>query len=234
MIPRKPHRQRSSPPTLRRLRKSAGRRLTAAVVAFTALGVVASTAPSGATSPPDSLPDLPEAEPFQQPGTTSAIVPLTLVTGDRVHVDLAGQAPVVKDVIQAPRAADETVAFYTLTNDTGTYVVPDDALDLLSSGLLAWELFNVDKLAGLVAGGTIGEVPVIVTHSSSAATRSAPTVAGATVDKTLPLIDATSQTIDGDGRWWAEVTGQEGPAIRSAGEALDGVEKVWLNESATV
>src|SRR5690606_3189467 len=121
---------------------------------------------------------------------------------------------------------------YTLTRGDRVYVVPSDAAGLVAQDVLDLELFNLAELAELAAHGTVGEVPVIVTHERRVTARvgSSP-VDGATVERILPSIQATAQRIDGDGTWWEQVRPEDESAEP---EALAGVEKIWLNGLATL
>lgn len=230
-------RQRGAPVPLTRRRLT--RRLGAGTVVVTVLGLVlsatvASAAPRSAQSPadgsrPDTATQVAAVQTQMANGnySTSAL-PLTLVTGDTVHVALAEDGrPVVQRVEPAPRTTDRPVMFHTMIDRGQVYLVPDDAEGLLQADVLDRELFNLAKLAAHAAAGTTGEVPVIMRHSGPAP---AP-VEGATRKAHLDSIDATSMTIKGDGRWWEQVSQEpeEGVAAHATGP-LAGVEKIWLNE----
>lgn len=220
-------------------------RMLAAGAATVALVLSAAVASSPATAEPgdpgyeitiDGASDLPLLAQGQSPVTLD----LTLVTGDRVRVGVGGDgAPAVRKIVPAPRDGGADVAFHTITRTGQTYVVPADALSLVATDVLDLELFNIAKLAAHVLDGTVGEVPVIMTESVRAGRRSGPAVTGevpgATVERKLPSIDGAALRIDGDGRWWDQVTDATGrtPRARAAGP-LSGVEKVWLNELITV
>ncbi|WP_447136246.1 S8 family peptidase [Micromonospora sp. LZ34] len=168
---------------------------------------------------------------------SGATLPLTLITGDKVHVGVnADGKPVVRDTESAARPDGSAVVFHTITRMGQVHVVPNDALSLLGNGLLDWGLFDLTKLAMLAASGTVGEVPVLVTYAEKAMADKAPKAAGTTVGKTLPSISGRSLTIAGDGQWWQDVRGKtasDAAAARSAG-SLAGVRKVWLNELARI
>ena len=73
---------------------------------------------------------------------------LTLITGDRIHVDAAG-----KILSITPYEGRKTVQFMTHQAPAGaggpmhTYIIPDDAAPLIGSGVLDSQLFNITELA---------------------------------------------------------------------------------------
>lgn len=225
-----------------------GRRLAASVVGITAIGMVIST-PSAIAVSPTPAPSTPAALNQIQPASvdgdllraaagTRAKLSLTLVTGDKVQIGLTADGkPVVHKIEPAPRPGNESVLFQTITRSGQLYVVPDDALPLLSADLLDWELFNLAKLADWAAEGTTGEVPAIAAYTGKTSPRTAPTAAGTKAKSVLKSINARSMTIKGNGQWWREVreksAGKSASAARAAGP-LAGVQKVWLNELAKI
>lgn len=225
-----------------------GQRLATVVAGMTVLGTVMSTTAANATAPTPT-PAVPTALHLNLPGSvrddllraaagTRADVTLTLVTGDKVQVGVTADGrPVVREIEPAPRPGHESVLFHTINRSGQVYVVPDDVLSLLRADLLDWELFNLAKLAEWAGEGTTGEVPAIATYTEKTNARTAPTAAGTTTKAALPSINARSMKIKGDGRWWREVReknlGKSASAARAAGP-LAGVQKVWLNELATV
>lgn len=212
------------------------RRLSYAAATLTVLGLVLTAGAANAANPTAAslIPDQPISLPLELTPSINGqpIAPLTLITGDQllVRLDPAGQ-PQVHRIIQAPRDDRATVPFYTITQRGQSYVVPDDALPLLRSDVLDWELFNPAKLIAHVLNGTVDEVPVLVSHAGRA--NAAPATAGATVTNYLPSVNATAMTIEGDGQWWQQV--RAGTTVRAARTgALAGVEKIWLNELARI
>ncbi|MGH3679719.1 MAG: S8 family peptidase [Natronosporangium sp.] len=185
---------------------------------------------------PDSIP--PE---LLQAATSDGAPALTLVTGDKVQLgaDPTGQ-PTVEKITAASRPDGRTVTFHTITRNDQTYVVPADALALLGRDLLDWELFNLAELAKLALGGTVGSVPVIVTHLDRISTQraAATTVAGTTVTDTFEAINATSMQVAGTGQWWQAVqaadTAQAASASSIGTGALAGVKKIWLSPLLTL
>lgn len=213
----------------RRLRRHLG----AATVGLTILGMVVPTAAAQAADPPRTpTAKTATTEPTLAAGASpGAAVPVTLVTGDRVYVGRGTDGkPTVGRTEAAPRSDGSFVAFHTITRTGRTYVVPNDALALLGSGVLDWSLFDIAELKDLVASGRTGAVPVIVTYSGQQTAAKAPKVSGASGGRLLSSINARSTTVAGNGTWWKGVRGKSGSsaAARSAG-SLAGVEKVWLN-----
>lgn len=223
-----------------------GRRLVTAAVGITVLGTVMSSTAVHASGPTPSqsrpasldlnLPASVRDHLLQAAAGTQADLPLTLVTGDKVRIGVTGdRQPVVREIEPATRPGHESVVFHTVTRNDQVYVVPDDALSLLSADLLDWELFNLSKLADWSAEGRTGEVPVIATYSGKTDARTAVTATGTSAKTVLPSINARSMAIKGNGQWWREVrkktTGKSAAASRATGP-LAGVKKVWLNELA--
>ncbi|MEU9507383.1 S8 family peptidase [Micromonospora sp. NPDC048170] len=165
-------------------------------------------------------------------------MPLTLITGDVVHVGLSAQGkPEVRRIEAATRADGAGVAFHTITYKGNVHVVPSDALSLIGTGLLDWGLFDLAELAKVAAGGTVGQVPTLITYTDkaiaarSAAPKSAP-MAGAAKGRTLRSINGQAMTVKGGGQWWREVRAKSNTrsaaSARAAGP-LAGVGKIWLN-----
>lgn len=232
----------------RREIRRARRRLGAVTVGLTILGMVASTTATHAAEPARKV-TLPGV--VQTKKTTvidnddlartlpasGATVPVTLITGDKVDVAVdAHGKPTVRDIESAARPDGSPVVFHTITRMGKVYVVPNDALALVGSGLLDWGLFDLTELVTLAAAGKGGEVPVLVTYTGKTGAQRAPEVAGATAGRTLASINGRSMEIADGGRWWQGVRGKTDSgtaAARSAG-SLAGVKKVWLNGLAKV
>ncbi|MFD1276253.1 hypothetical protein ACFQ51_44825 [Streptomyces kaempferi] len=106
-------------------------------------------------------------------------VPVTLITGDKLHVGVDDDGkPVVRDTESAPRPDGLPVVFHTLTRQGKLYVVPDDALALVGKGMLDWSLFDLSQLVTLVEAGKGDTVPVLVTYTDTAAADKTRKVAG--------------------------------------------------------
>ncbi|WP_426570223.1 S8 family peptidase [Streptomyces canus] len=224
-------------------RRGVSRRWGAVTVGLTVFGMlvpattaraadpVRQTPPSGAaqTDSPKAAADNDLARLVSAAGGS---VPVTLLTGDTVHVGVDGAGkPVVRDTDTAPRPDGVPVVFHTLTRQGKAYVVPDDALALVGQGLLDWSLFDLDQLVKLAAAGRNDTVPVLVTYTGAAAADKTRKVAGASGGRALPSINGRSLKIADDGRWWQGVRGKKAstPAAARAAGSLTGVKKVWLN-----
>ncbi|WP_117215230.1 S8 family peptidase [Allorhizocola rhizosphaerae] len=211
------------------------KRLTILIAVGTVFGTVIAGAATHAAVPQRPIvltrPGLPlpvSDDLLRMAAGSSASVPLTLITGDKVHIGLGSAGrPVLREIEAATRPGGEPVTFHTFTRHGNFHVVPNDALALLGDGILDWGLFDVVKLATLVAAGQAGQVPVLVTYQNKEAA-SRHRVAGTA----LPSINGRSVVIEGNGDWWRGIQAQPS-AARSAG-SLAGVRKVWLNELVPV
>ncbi|MEU6346964.1 S8 family serine peptidase [Streptomyces sp. NPDC046977] len=232
----------------RSTRKRLGRRLGAATVGLTVLGMVVSTTATHAAEPARQTPRpgavrtgsptaIADTDLARVVAASGGSVPVTLITGDRLHVGVdASGKPVVRDIESAARPDAPPVVFHTITREGRTYVVPDDALALVAKGLLDWGLFDLSRLVALTAAGKGGTVPVLVTYTGTAKADMTRKVAGASGGRALPSINGRSMNVAEDGRWWQQVRGKTdatSAAARSAG-SLAGVKKVWLNGMAHV
>ena len=227
----------------RSARKRLGRRLGAVTVGLTVFGMVASTTATYAAEPTRQMP-LSGVVQTKSPtviadhdlarivSASGGSVPVTLITGDKVHVGVDDHGkPVVRDIESAARPDGPPVAFHTITRQGQMYLVPDDALAMVGKGLLDWGLFDLTQLVTLVAAGKGDAVPVLVTYTDAAGADKTRKVAGATGGRSLPSINGRSMNIADSGRWWQGVRGKtdsKSAAARSAG-SLAGVKKVWLN-----
>jgi subtilisin family serine protease len=133
---------------------------------------------------------------------------VTLVTGDRVYLD--GDRVAIEAA-----AGRERVGFSQYAREGHQYVVPNDALRLVSSGRVDGRLFDV---TGLVAAGyddsAVAEVPAIVTGASPQATR---------VTRALSSVRGSAVRVDKRraATFWADVTANK-------------VGKLWLDGRRTI
>ncbi|MFJ3672441.1 S8 family peptidase [Streptomyces sp. NPDC090106] len=230
-------------------RRGVGRRWGAVTVGLTVFGMLVSTTAADAAEPVQQAPrsDVVQTktDAAKTDGATAAddglarvvaaaggSVPVTLITGDTVHIGVDGDGkPVIRDTDSAPRADGLPVVFHTLGHQGRVYVVPDDALVLVGQGLLDWSLFDVRELVSIAAAGKSDTVPVLLTYTGTGAADKARKVAGASGGRSLPSINGRSLKIADSGRWWQGVRGKKAstPATARAAGSLAGVEKVWLN-----
>ncbi|WP_105971662.1 S8 family serine peptidase [Streptomyces geranii] len=157
-------------------------------------------------------------------GTARAVKTVTLVTGDQVLVDGAGQAT---GVVRA--AGRERVPFTVRVVDGHTRVVPGDAELLLAQGRLDARLFDVTQLVadGYDDAGRT-DVPLIVTFRGKKAPSMTPfTGAGAKLGRALPVVNgkAMRPVKKRAADFWDAVT--DGTATGFT--AATAVEKVWLD-----
>ncbi|MEU2250661.1 S8 family peptidase [Streptomyces sp. NPDC019224] len=235
----------------RRKARRPGRRLGALTAGVVILGMAVPAFPAQAAQPVQQVPasgtagttdrtttpgsPLDNAELADVVASSGGAVDVTLVTGDTVSLGLNDDGkPVVRDTEAAHRTGGPATVFHTITRRGQVHVVPNDAMHLLSDGVLDWSLFDLTALSQAVAasGGAEAraEVPVIVTYKDEHDVAKAPKVAGARTGRALRSVGGRSLGIAGNGTWWRGVRGKTGPAsaARSAG-SLAGVEKVWLN-----
>ena len=168
------------------------------VAAASAVGLVVSVA-GGATAEPRSPDDRTTAGPSRT---------VTLITGDRVHLD----GDRLGSVTGAP--GRDRGAFQTFRRDGRLHVVPRDAVRPLAEGRLDLRLFDV---TGLVEAGyddaRRDSVPLIVTGTGARA------AAGALATRDLPAVDAVAARVP--------KTGASG--VFDTLVADPGVAKVWLD-----
>ncbi|GLZ81940.1 hypothetical protein Afil01_67470 [Actinorhabdospora filicis] len=104
--------------------------------------------------------------PWRPPSAPAADTAVTLITGDTIqyHLDSGGRP--VFTATPAPRSDGRTVAFHAEGGPGDFHVYPDDAVPLLSAGVLDRDLFD---LPGLVAQGlsdaASDSIPVIVGYA---------------------------------------------------------------------
>ncbi|MFJ2827974.1 S8 family serine peptidase [Streptomyces sp. NPDC087263] len=157
-------------------------------------------------------------------GTAGAVKTVTLVTGDRVLVDGAGQVAGVERA-----EGREGVPFSVREVDGHIQVVPGDAELLLAQGKLDTRLFDVTQLVadGYDDAGR-SDVPLIVTFRGKKTPSMSPfTGAGARLGRALPVVNgkAMRSVKERGDAFWDAVTG----AGTDTFVASTAVEKVWLD-----
>ncbi|MDW4907265.1 S8 family serine peptidase [Streptomyces sp. ADMS] len=162
-------------------------------------------------------------------GTAKAVKTVTLVTGDRVMMDGAGQVTGVERA-----EGRERVPFSVRVVDGHTQVVPGDAQLLLAQGKLDARLFDVTQLVadGYDDAGR-SDVPLIVTFRGKKAPSMTPfTGAGAKVGRALPVVNGKAmRPVKKRGAdFWNAVTGASGKADGATEfTGSTAVEKLWLD-----
>ena len=186
---------------------------------------------------------------------------VTLITGDRVHLQWRSAGEVQATVVPAPGREAIGFARMSSTNASGQEdlsIVPADAQPLLANDLLDPALFNVTSLVrqglttpnhdtdgGSGAGNEAGGLPLILTIEPGLI-RVAPLLltaaTGVQQGHELPSINgiAVADRKGSAGAFWKWLTGGGGPertAALAAGTASSpgleaGVKKVWLDARA--
>ncbi|WP_369030161.1 S8 family peptidase [Streptomyces adonidis] len=152
---------------------------------------------------------------------------VTLVTGDRVTLDSAGQ-------VTGVRAAKgrEGITFRIARDADRTLVVPRDAERLLADGTADRRLFDVTQLVKWgYDDASRADLPLIVTYAKGRALApSALSAAGARVSRDLPSVngDALRARKAEGAELWETLTGSGGSA-RAMSAAADKVERIWLD-----
>ncbi|MFC9426626.1 S8 family peptidase [Streptomyces sp. NPDC056987] len=155
---------------------------------------------------------------------------VTLITGDRVHVDVKGRVSRVE-----PAAGREGVRISVRRVGDATYVVPSDAAKLVAEGRLDRRLFNV---TGLIRDkyddAHRSTLPLIVSYATDtrdrARAKSAISAAEVSVRRSLPSVKGEALTApkDGSAEVWSAFTAP------TAGRGEDrtvatGIARVWLD-----
>ncbi|UIX32443.1 S8 family peptidase [Streptomyces sp. GQFP] len=152
---------------------------------------------------------------------------VTLVTGDRVTLDSAGQVTGVR-----PAKGREGTTFRIARDADRTLVVPRDAERLLANGTADRRLFDVTQLVKWgYDDAARADLPLIVTYAKGRAlTPSALSAAGARVSRDLPSVngDALRARKAEGAELWETLTGSGGSA-RAMSAAADKVERIWLD-----
>ncbi|GAA0945517.1 S8 family peptidase [Nonomuraea longicatena] len=193
-------------------------------------GLLAATLAAGLVS---GLPPAASAAPAPTGPTPARTAPgpgpheITLITGDRVTLTESGAGQYIVRSTPGRRADGSRPRLSTQYTPKGVYVLPEDAVAAIDSGLVDRELFNVRYLAenGYADSGT-PRIPVIVQYAKGTRARSA--LPAATTTNTLESLDgaaldvAKAQTA----RFWDTVAGQ-------AKQRAGGVAKLWLDGKVT-
>ncbi|GAA4016636.1 S8 family serine peptidase [Allokutzneria multivorans] len=157
------------------------------------------------------------AAPAPTPAGTSRTV--TLITGDRVHLDAAG-VPVHTEA--APKRAG--TKFLNSTRNGHHYVIPEDAKAPLESGRLDRRLFNISLLVKYgYEDSKVSEIPLLL---SQGAARSAPTAPqGSRRAGGVPALGITSVSAPKASATatWESLRGPSGA------RSINGADRVWLN-----
>lgn len=196
------------------MRQPGKRTVPIAAVAATllALGTAAPGTPAFADPSPAALP----SGPPPAGAAADGLRVLTLITGDRVHVDAAGRP------VRTEAGPDRAGTVFRSWTEHGQWQVrPRDAEPLIQAGQLDPRLFNLDLLlASGYEDGKRADLPLLLAGDGA---RSAPqALDGTTRTRELPELglSAVSAPKNGASRTWNTV--KERARGRAAG-------KIWLN-----
>ncbi|MFE3601570.1 S8 family peptidase [Streptomyces sp. NPDC059142] len=152
---------------------------------------------------------------------------VTLITGDRVHVDDKGRVTRIE-----PAQGREGIRMAVRQVGGATYVIPSDASALIAQGTLDRRLFDV---TGLIKNkyddAHRSTLPLIVSYTKDKArAKSAIAAADVSVRRTLPAVkgEAVTAPKTDSGDVWHALTAPG--ARRGADRAVaTGIERVWLD-----
>ncbi|WP_326810476.1 S8 family peptidase [Streptomyces scopuliridis] len=204
----------------------AGAAMVAALLTAGLTTGAASGAASGVASAGDSAETF-AAKARQAKGASSAV---TLITGDRVHVDAEGRVTRVE-----PAKGREGVRITVNRIAGATYVLPSDASRLVAQGKLDRRLFNVSRLIeDRYDDAHRGTLPLIVSYARAAEdkarAKSAISAADVSVRRVLPAVkgEAVTAPKTGTSEVWRALTAA---GERRSGErtVAPGIERVWLD-----
>ncbi|MFJ7936082.1 S8 family serine peptidase [Sporosarcina sp. NPDC096371] len=157
---------------------------------------------------------------------------ITLITGDVVTVTgLASGKSVIS--VESADGTDEGVRIMTLGKDT--YVIPNQAMSHLASGLLDKDLFNI---TALIANGyddvNQSTLPVIVQYASTKAKFESTlpaTLSGSERTNILESISGVAVSADKEQvkEFWNDIRLQAVSSPTGKSQLKGGIEKVWLD-----
>ncbi|MFJ5220781.1 S8 family serine peptidase [Streptomyces sp. NPDC088354] len=159
---------------------------------------------------------------------------VTLITGDTVTVTPGVKgAPVSVSVQKRPGA---TGPVRTVSDDSGTYVFPEEAEPYIASGVLDKRLFNVTELIsqGYDDQHAAG-LPLIVTREAGASRLSATDLPGVAIKRQLTSVDGEAVVADRSkiaSMWRALVAAPGGQVDRKAVKSPSlsgGIDRIWLD-----
>ncbi|MEU5344349.1 S8 family peptidase [Streptomyces sp. NPDC020766] len=201
---------------------SSNRTIAAAVAVVLAAGLA--TGASAVPLPPVAEVILSNAD--RAGGDARGASVVTLITGDRVHVNAEGAVTEISNA-----KGRESVQMSVRQIEGNTYVIPVDTQRLIAKGTLDRRLFDV---TGLIEAGyddaSRDTLPLIVSYGKgAAAAKSDIAAAGASAGRSLPAVrgEAVLAPKTGGSKVWQSLTGSVSPSLR--GVAATGIERVWLD-----
>ncbi|RST20530.1 hypothetical protein EF908_27050 [Streptomyces sp. WAC04770] len=174
---------------------------------------------------------------LRAPAAASTGRTVTLITGDRVHLDARGS------VARVERGQGRShISVHVRTTADRTLVVPSDAGRLLAQGRLDPRLFDVRGLvAAKLDDQRRGSIPLIVSYTrglkdaqgAAATSRSRIAATDTEVRRSLPSVgaDVLKAEKDGISGLWKNLTTEHKAGFRTAAA---GVERVWLDGRRSV
>ncbi|KOV69940.1 hypothetical protein ADL00_10065 [Streptomyces sp. AS58] len=187
---------------------------------------------SASASPPASTGSKPSADGAAR-GASGTARTVTLITGDKVTVTPGAKG--ARASVSVQRRVGATGSVETITDASGTYVVPDEAKSHVASGVLDKRLFNVTEL---IAQGYDDEraagLPLIVTRDAGASRLAGADLPGVAVERQLTSIRAEAVTADraeAAPLWNALVSAQDTAGRKSsdAPSLSGGIDRIWLD-----
>ncbi|MFE3827815.1 S8 family peptidase [Streptomyces sp. NPDC059092] len=211
------------------MHRSTRRAGAAMVAALLTAGLTTGAAAAGQGAAGNTAGDAAATQAFgakarQAQGGSSVV---TLITGDRVHVDGKGRVTRVE-----PAQGREGIRTSVRRVDGSTYVIPSDASALIAQGTLDRRLFDV---TGLIKNkyddAHRSTLPLIVSYTKDKArAKSAIAAADVSVRRDLPAVkgEAVTAPKTDSGDVWHALTA---PGARRGADraAATGIERVWLD-----
>lgn len=196
-----------------------------------ALGITACGQEPGA--PITRLIDHPSSS--SAPAWSGAATTVTLLTGDRVTLRKRKDGGLVAHVDPGP--GRKHVVFSTQEHDGEMWILPDDALPLVSGGQLDRELFNVTRLiADGLADERTAELPLLITGAGElSGLRAQVASAGVSVTRVLPKVGVLAVRQQ-KGHASALLASLRDPSKSGAKAALAGAPpmKIWLDRKLEI
>ncbi|WBB61487.1 S8 family serine peptidase [Streptomyces sp. WMMC500] len=162
----------------------------------------------------------------------SSLGVVTLVTGDRVHLERFPDGRQAATVTPRPGAGSGG-GFEQLEIDGDLHVIPSDAVPFVGSGAVDRDLFNITELVEQGFGdGRSKRIPLIVSYAEGARAADAAKLPGVTPGAALPSLDARAVEAGKDeaGRLWEALDDDRENARTAAGPRLaGGIARIWLD-----
>src|SRR3954447_12203745 len=197
------------------------RRLSTLLLGIATVGATVAALPGGAQAATAPQVRTTNVRPAGLPRADAVTV--TLLTGDRVTV-------LGRGVSVRPGPGRSHVQFLSQTIKDDRYVIPSDALSLLSSGRVDRRLFDVTTLVASGYDDRGADLPLLVAYpgaANRALAASATSVAGARVTRDLSGVGMLAVHADRAARpaLWSSLTA----GTASQRSLRPGLERIWLD-----